>query len=84
MPEHSKTSRPMLLEGPYATERARLDGTFTDADRQWRKTFLKDQELAPNEPRYVPELNRMNPIRRAYRYPLDLLFSKLEPSLVCM
>lgn len=76
------TSRPMLLEGPFDHERARLDGTFTDEDRKWRKTFLKDQELAHNEPRHVPELNRTNPIRRAFRFPLDFVFSKLEPTLV--
>lgn len=80
MSDHS--SRPMLLEGPFDNERARLDGTFTNEDRKWRKTFLKDQELAHNEPRHVPELHRQNPIRRAFRFPLDFVFSKLEPTLV--
>lgn len=77
-------SRPMSIEGPYSNERARLDGTFTDADRQWRKRFLKDQELTHHEPRKVPDVNRYNPIRRAYRFPLDFIFSKLEPTLVCI
>lgn len=74
------TSRPMSIQGPYANERARLDGTFTDADRQWRKQYLKDQELGHHEPR--PSTERYNPIRRAYRFPLDFLFSKLQPVLV--
>jgi len=69
----------MSIEGPYATERARLDGTFTDADRAWRRQWLKDQHLSHSEPR--PVVQSMNPIRRALRLPLDLLFAKLEPSL---
>ena len=76
------TTRPMSLEGPYANERARLNGTFTDLDRAWRKQWLKDQHLSPNEPRPIPP--SMNPIRRAYRFPLDWVFAKLEPHLVIL
>lgn len=72
----------MSLEGPYETERARLDGTFTDVDRKWRKQFLKDQELSHHEPRHVDPSKNYNPIRRAYRFPLDFVFSKLEPVIV--
>ena len=76
------TSRPMSLEGPYDNERVRLDGSMTDLDRKWRKQWLKDQELSHHEPRPIPESQRMNPIRRAYRFPLNYVFSKLEPYLV--
>jgi len=75
------TSKPMSIQGPFHNERQRLTGAFTDEDRQWRKQWLKDQELSHNEPRQIPEYK--NPIRRAYRLPLDFIFSKLEPTLVC-
>ncbi|KAK4016443.1 uncharacterized protein LOC116925947 [Daphnia magna] len=77
------TSRPMSIAGPYAKERARLDGTFTDLDREWRKKYLKSQELGHHEPRtqFSASQMEMNPIRRAYRFPLDFLFSKLQPTL---
>ena len=80
MPDHK--SRPMSLEGPYENERARIDGTFTDVDRKWRKQYLKDQELSHNEPRHVNPSEKYNPIRKAYRFPLDFIFRKLEPTLV--
>lgn len=73
--------RPMNIEGPYAKERNRVEG-MTDADRQWRKQWFKDQELSPNEPRPIPESQQYNPIRRFYRFPLNFVFSKLEPYLV--
>ena len=75
------SSRPMSIEGPFCDERTRLDG-MTDADRAWRKQWLKDQELSPNEPRHIPESRKHNPIRLAMRFPLDWAFSKLEPKLV--
>lgn len=78
------SSRPVSLEGPYKNERSRLEGTFTDADRQWRKQWLKDQELSHHEPRPIPESQRYNPIRRFYRFPLNYVFAKLEPTLVSL
>jgi len=78
---HSYTGgvRPMNIEGRFGHERARLSGEFTDADRAWRKQWLKDQILAHDEPRHVPELEASckNPIRRFYQYP----FAKLEAAL---
>ena len=74
------TSKPMSIQGPFHNERQRLTGAFTDEDRKWRKQWLKDQELSHNEPRPIPEYK--NPIRRAYRFPLDFVFSKLESTLV--
>lgn len=82
---HSYTGgvRPMNIEGRFASDRTRVSGEFTDADRAWRKKWLEDQHLSPNEPRQVPELERAlkNPFRRFYRYPMDALFARLEPAL---
>ncbi|KAL3191623.1 hypothetical protein MRX96_059716 [Rhipicephalus microplus] len=82
---HSDTGgvKPMSIEGRFATERSRLSGEFTDADRAWRKKWLEDQHLSPNEPRKVPELERAlkNPFRRFYRAPMNALFARLEPTL---
>ncbi|XP_050047891.1 uncharacterized protein ND-B17 [Dermacentor andersoni] len=82
---HSETGgvRPMNIEGRFGRERSRLTGEFTDADRAWRKKWLEDQHLSPNEPRKVPELERAlkNPFRRFYRYPMDALFGRLEPAM---
>ncbi|KAH9376990.1 uncharacterized protein LOC144145688 [Haemaphysalis longicornis] len=82
---HSHTGgvRPMSIEGRFADERTRLSAEFTDADRAWRKKWLEDQHLSPNEPRHVPELERAlkNPFRRFYRFPMDYIFGRLEPFL---
>lgn len=74
--------KPMPIAGRYVRERERLLG-MTDAERAFRKQWLKDQELSPNEPRVVPELKKelMNPIRRFYRWPLDTLQKVLSPIL---
>ncbi|XP_063226033.1 NADH dehydrogenase [ubiquinone] 1 beta subcomplex subunit 6 [Bacillus rossius redtenbacheri] len=74
--------KPMSIQGRMARERERLIG-MTDEERAWRKQWVKDQELSPNEPRHVPELieARLNPIRKFYRYPLDTLFKPLVPVL---
>jgi NADH dehydrogenase (ubiquinone) 1 beta subcomplex subunit 6 len=71
------------IAGRMASERERLVG-MTDAERAWRAQWLKDQHLAPNEPRVVPELikEHTNAIRRIYRFPLDTLFRALAPALV--
>ncbi|XP_022663987.1 uncharacterized protein LOC111268892 [Varroa jacobsoni] len=80
---HSYTGgvKPMNVEGRFGNERSRLSGEFTDADRAWRKQWLKDQVIAPDEPRHVPELVRSykNIIRRFYQYPFDKLEATLEP-----
>ncbi|XP_023013980.2 NADH dehydrogenase (ubiquinone) B17 subunit [Leptinotarsa decemlineata] len=72
--------KPMSIAGRYVDERERLFG-MTDAERTFRKQWLKDQELSPNEPRRVPEMYKAtyNPIRRAYRWPLDQLAKAIEP-----
>ncbi|XP_050717376.1 uncharacterized protein LOC126999042 isoform X2 [Eriocheir sinensis] len=68
------------IEGPWKNERVRLAG-MTDADRAFRRQWLKDQILAESEPAVVPGYYeaRFNPIRRMYRWPLDTLFKPLVP-----
>ncbi|XP_076347043.1 NADH dehydrogenase (ubiquinone) B17 subunit [Tachypleus tridentatus] len=75
--------KPVNIEGRFSHERERLVGDYTDADREWRKKWLKDQELSPNEPRRVPELERelRNPIRRFYSKPWNALESLLAPAI---
>jgi len=70
------------IEGPFKNERTRIAG-MTDADRAYRRQWLKDQILAENEPRTVPGFYeaRYNPIRRFYRKPLDTIFKGLVPAL---
>lgn len=74
--------KPMSITGRLNRERERLLG-MTDEERAFRKQWLKDQELSPNEPRKVPEMYKAtyNPIRRAYRAPLNWLGKALEPVL---
>ncbi|XP_067124123.1 NADH dehydrogenase [ubiquinone] 1 beta subcomplex subunit 6 [Centruroides vittatus] len=73
--------KPMSIEGYFKTERRRLVENYTDEEREWRKKWLKDQELSANEPRRVPELELelKNPIRRFYRKPWDMIYEKLVP-----
>lgn len=75
--------KPMTIVGRVASERERCIG-MTDAERAWRKQWLKDQVLAANEPVYVEEYwrERINPIRRIYRKPLDVFYNALTPVLV--
>lgn len=72
--------KPMPIAGRFVSERERLLG-MTDEERAFRKQFLKDQILSPNEPRKVPEMYKVlyNPIRRFYRWPLDKVEASLEP-----
>ena len=84
--DHSYTSgvKAMNISGRYVYDKERLHG-MTPEERAWRKKWLKDQELTPREPiqysYYDPDL--MNPIRRAFRKPLDIVFFKLlEPAIV--
>ena len=78
--------RPMNISGRVAEERERLAGDgMTMDERAWREKWCKDQELAPDEPKWIPELDRMltNPLQRLYKTPLNwLFFDKLEPIIV--
>lgn len=72
------------LAGRFHNERHRLGPDFTEADRQWRIKFLSDQNLHPSEPFEVPNYknSRLNPIRRFYRFPLDIVERAMRPKLV--
>lgn len=74
--------KPMSITGRFTNERERLIG-MTDAERAFRRQWLIDQQLAPSEPRVVPEIYTAthNPIRRFYRWPLDQLGKALAPVL---
>jgi len=74
--------KPFPIEGRMFNERERLLG-MTKEERAWRMQWLKDQELSPEEPRFVPELYKelYNPIRRFYRKPLDYICTKLIPTI---
>ncbi|BES90508.1 unnamed protein product [Nesidiocoris tenuis] len=76
--------KPMFLQAKLSRERERLHGAgMTAEERAWRAQWIKDQHLSPNEPRYVPELERelKNPIRRFYRAPMDKLQNALVPKV---
>lgn len=74
---------PMGIAGRMVRERERLLG-MSKEERAWRAQWVKDQHLAPNEPVHVPEYwrERINPIRRFYRAPLDGLYNALKPMVV--
>ena len=73
---------PFSIE-PMPFERQRLDGAgMTAEDRALRRQWLKDQELSPNEPLYIPERFPKNPFRRVYGAPWNALFNALRPYLV--
>lgn len=58
---------PFPIAGRVASERERTLG-MTPTERCWRKQWLQDQILDPNEPCDIPEYwkERLNPIRRIY------------------
>jgi len=61
-------------------ERQRLDGAgMTAEDRALRRQYLNDQELAPHEPVFIPELYPRNPIRKFLGKPWDGIFGVLKP-----
>ena len=69
---------PMSIE-PFPFEAMRLRGGMSAADRALRKQWVHDQLLAPNEPRFVPDLYPRNPIRRLLGAPWEALFNVLKP-----
>lgn len=75
--------QPFPIGGRLVKERERLLG-MSDQERAWRKQYLKDQQLSEREPVYVPEywLERTNPIRRFYQFPLATVEKALSPVIV--
>ena len=73
---------PFSIE-PMPYERQRLaDGGMTAEQRALRVQWVKDQVLAADEPRWIPELYPKNTFRRWISAPWDALFNKLYPLLV--
>lgn len=74
---------PIDLEGRHRFVRQRLTN-MTDEERAFRRKFLHDQHLSPDEPVAVPEMYEelYNPIRRAYRAPMNKFQEFLVPKLV--
>ncbi|CAO1359029.1 unnamed protein product [Diamesa tonsa] len=70
------------IAGRMVKERERLNG-MTNDERMWRKQWLKDQELTKNEPKYVSAYwkERVNPIRRFYTAPLDMVCKAMTPAI---
>lgn len=72
---------PFSIE-PLAHERQRLgDGGMTPEQRASRVQWVKDQVLAADEPRWIPELYPKNPFRRFVAAPWNAIFNKLYPLL---
>lgn len=74
---------PIDLEGRHRFVRQRLTN-MTDEERAFRRKFLHDQHLSHDEPVFVPEIYEElhNPIRRAYRVPMNLFQEFLAPKIV--
>ncbi|VDP14584.1 unnamed protein product [Soboliphyme baturini] len=81
VPHHMKPDA-ISLQLHLQNERRRLIG-MTPEEREWRKKYILDQKLHPDEPFYVEEVRMpLNPIRRFYRYPWDAFEQKfLIPKL---
>ena len=69
---------------PFKYERARLPFRMTNEERLWRKQWLQDQVLAADEPKYVPNLDKLhkNPIRYRWMVFWDSVFNRLRPVAV--
>lgn len=74
---------PIDLEGRHRLVRQRLTN-MNDEERAFRRKFLHDQHIHEDEPVVVPEIYQelYNPIRRAYRAPMDAVQTFLTPKLV--
>jgi len=81
---YTSGSIPMTITGRFANERERLGPDFTEADRQWRIKWIKDQALHPHEPYTVPAMEKelFNPFRRIYKAPLDYVERNIFPKFM--
>uniref|UniRef100_A0A6V7HZ84 Uncharacterized protein n=1 Tax=Bracon brevicornis TaxID=1563983 RepID=A0A6V7HZ84_9HYME len=82
--DHSYTGgvKPMTITGRMIFERERCIGMSAE-ERAWRAQWLKDQVLAPDEPKFNPEYykQRYNILRRFYRAPMDRFERALTPKI---
>lgn len=69
---------------PFKFERSRLPFRMTNEERLWRKQYLQDQVLAADEPKNVPNLDKLhkNPIRYRWMVFWDGIFNKIRPVVV--
>ncbi|CAH1168036.1 unnamed protein product [Phyllotreta striolata] len=76
--------KPMSIADRFVSERERLH-SMSKEERAFRKQWLKDQVLHPREPCEVPEMYAAthNPIRRAYKWPLNQLENALRGHFRC-
>jgi len=74
---------PIDLEGRHRFVRQRLTN-MNDEERAFRRKFLHDQHLGPDEPIIVPEMYKelYNPIRRVFRAPMNVFQQFLAPKIV--
>lgn len=79
----SHTGQNIMDLGLHLREIRERTRGMTPEEREWRKRWVMDQKLHPDEPVRVEAIYRqLNPIRRLYRYPLDRLYEKvLEPKM---
>ncbi|CAF1405447.1 unnamed protein product [Didymodactylos carnosus] len=66
---------------PFKYERNRLPFKMNNEERLWRKQWLEDQVLHPDEPQNIPNLDklRLNPIRYRWMRFWDGAFNKIRP-----
>lgn len=74
VPAHAPPN-PMNLEIHLQETRERTAG-MTPRERAWRKKWIHDQHLEPDEPLDI-NVRPLNPIRKLYRFPLDWLESRV-------
>lgn len=74
---------PIDLEGRHRFVRQRLTN-MTDEERAFRRKFLHDQHISEDEPVFVPQIYEElhNPIRRAFRAPMNVFENFLAPKIV--
>lgn len=68
---------------PMFSERARLETQMSTEQRAARRQWIIDQELSPNEPRNIPEMEPKNYFRRACAAPWNAVFNTLGKVMVC-
>lgn len=74
---------PIDLEGRHRFVRQRLTN-MNDEERAFRRKYLHDQHLSPDEPVHVPELYQemYNPIRRIFKAPMNIFENCLATKIV--
>lgn len=79
---YKKSKLPPMIIEPFGHVRQRLPFKMTPEDRALRLQWIRDQEISPKEPRYVPELLPRSPIRRFLGAPWDMVTKLIYPLIV--